>query len=322
MSHQEAPNRLTVSKLVNGLYNYDGHKDLGDHGMRRYHPFSMEFDSTPMDLKEPGPDWSDEAKRAGLERRARLVEHLEARYGARNIETVVRNLHDLGPKNMSLISYHNTMYEQARTAFVVGAYYPALLAACALAERILNHLILDLRQFYLASSHYRKVHEKKSFDNWQFAVNVLTDWKVLVEGVGQKFLDLTILRNRSVHFNLETYDTTRDDALSALLSVGEIISDQFGYFRRQPWFIKDTPGAQFISRAYENDPFVRTYLIPASGFVGPLYGMHIMPQGNWIHLDYDDYGDGLLNDEDFAKAFRERDHNQVVTIAMTRSQAK
>lgn len=36
----------------------------------------------------------------------------------------------------------------------------------------------------------------KSFDNWS---TVLTDWKVLVDGVGAEFLMLGELRNRSIH---------------------------------------------------------------------------------------------------------------------------
>ncbi len=35
---------------------------------------------------------------------------------------------DLGYKGMSLVTYHNAMYRQARSAFIVGSYYPALVA--------------------------------------------------------------------------------------------------------------------------------------------------------------------------------------------------
>ena len=82
----------------------------------------------------------------------------------------------------------------------------------------------------------------------------------------------------------------------------------------QPWFIENTPGAQFVKRAYEGDPFVRAYLIPLSGFVGPLYGMELTQNG-WQHLDCADYGDGELSDEDFATHYRERDLRRLYPAA-------
>ncbi len=144
-------------------------------------------------------------------------------------------------------------------------------------------------------------------------VSVLTGWKVLVDGVGSEFLALGELRNRSIHFDPETYHSLREDALAALRRLNTIIAKQFGYFGRQPWFIENTPGAQFIKRAYENDPFVRAYLIQRSGFVGPLYGMELTPEGFWRHLDYIDYGDEDLTDDEYARRYRERDPAKVVS---------
>jgi hypothetical protein len=134
--------------------------------------------------------------------------------------------------------------------------------------------------------------------------------------VGEDFLVLSDLRNRSIHFNPETYTSLRADALVALKRLDEIIARQFGYFGFQPWFIANTPGAQFVKRAYEDEPFVRTYIIPGSGFVGPLYGMEFGQNGRWYHLDYADYGDEELDDEEFARRYRERDPETVVSRAM------
>jgi len=145
---------------------------------------------------------------------------------------------------------------------------------------------------------------------------VLEDWKVLAIGVGEDFLALFGLRSRSVHLSPETYSTMRGDTLSALRTLGKVISGQFGYFGRQPWFTENTPGAQFIKREWEDGPFVRAYIIPRSGFVGPGYGMDHSPNGLWQHLDYDDYGDRMIEDDQFVKAHRERDPNMVVTHEM------
>lgn len=312
----EVPARLTIKHLRNGVYQHADHAGLCDRRMRRYHPFSFDFDSTPHDLEDPKDEWPDERKEQHSARRAEMIERLKLEYGTRDIEEVVANMRDLGGKGMSLITYHNQMHEQARRAFVTGAYYPALVAACALGERILNHLILDLRDFFKSSPHYKRVYRSESFDNWGFAVQVLEDWAVLADGVGAGFHVLAGLRNRSVHFDPDTYTTMRDDALEALLTLGRIIGKQFGYFRWQPWFIAHTPGSQFVRRDWEDHPFVRTYIIPRSGLVGLLYGMELSADGYWRHLDYDDYGDGDLSDEQFAKAHRERDPAMVVTREM------
>ena len=99
----------------------------------------------------------------------------------------------------------------------------------------------------------------------------------------------------------------------ALKRLNVILARQFGFFGHQPWFIEGTAGAQFIKRGFEAHAFVRKYLIPHSGFIGPLYGMDRTPEGQWHHLDHADYGDAELTDEEFAKQHRERDPEKVVT---------
>lgn len=304
--------RKTIANSGQGLYDQSVHAELADRGFRRYHPFSFDFDSTPLSLDETEDHWEDHVKDTHRRNRTQQIERLKQRYGSEQIDVVVKNLVDLGAKSMSLLTYHNEFHEQARRAFAIGAYYPALVAACALGERILNHLILDLRDDFKCSPHYRKVYRKDSFDSWPFAVSVLADWHVLVPGVDAEFLALGERRNRSIHFDPKTYTSLREDALAALKRLNAIIAKQFGYFGSQPWFIENTPGAQFIKREFETNPFVRAYILPRAGFVGPLYGMELTAHG-WQHLDYADYGDGQLSDDDFAKHYRERDIAKVVS---------
>lgn len=316
-----AASAITVADLPRGLYDHEEHTSVRDRGRRRYHPFGFDFDSTPMSLEDPGENWGEEAKALHDANRRREIERLKADYGERRLQQVIQDTKDLGSKAFSIISYHNLMHEQARRAFVSGLYFPALVAACALGERILNHLILDLRDHYKSSPHYRRVYRGKSFDDWRFAARVLEDWGVLLPHVGSAFIELATLRNRSVHFNPATYNTMREDALSALKTLGRIIQLQFGVFGRQPWFIENTPGAQFIKRDFEGLPFVRTYIVPLSGFVGVDFGMDHTERG-WRHLDYDDYGPGDIDDAEYARLYRERDHSTVVTREMVERAAR
>ncbi|UCI23982.1 hypothetical protein [Mesorhizobium sp. B2-8-5] len=250
--HAESPvseRFTTVADLPRGLYDHQGHPSVCDRGRRRYHPFAYDFDSTPMSLDDPGEHWDEKVKALHTDNRDKAIDRLKAEYGERRHAQVVQDTKGLGAKAFSVVSYHNLMHEQARRAFVSGLYFPALVAACALGERILNHLILDLRDHYKASPHYRRVYRSESFDDWRFAVRVLEDWGVLLPDVCPVFIELATLRNRSVHFNPATYETMREDALSALKTIGRIIQRQFGAFAGQPWFIENTPGAQFIKRS-------------------------------------------------------------------------
>jgi len=65
----------------------------------------------------------------------------------------------------------------------------------------------------------------------------------------------------------------------------------------------------------KNVPFVKTYIVPLSGFVGVEYGMDLTERG-WRHLDHHDYGPGDVDDAEYARLYRERDHSKVVTREM------
>src|SRR5882762_6140730 len=182
--------------------------------MRRYFVpgyFGL-WDARVHHIDLPEDHWEENVKSLHLENRARVLEALEREYGSEGIEIKIKNFREIGDSPMSIVSYHNLFFRQARQSFVIGAYYPALIAACALAERILNHLILDLREHFRSSRSYKKVHDKESIDDWDRAADVLEDWKVLEPGVSENFRKLKLIRHRSIHFNAQTYQRVREDA--------------------------------------------------------------------------------------------------------------
>ena len=168
---------------------------------------------------------------------------------------------EIGTKPVSVLSYHNDFFHQVRQAYVLGACYPALVGACALGERILNHLILDLRQFYVRTPRYKHVSRKDSFNDWSTPIDTLEDWEVLLPAAVIEFRALMQLRHRSIHFNITTYDTVKGDALAAILHMRSIIEHQFGSFSAAPWFISGTIGHAFVKKEFENNAFVRTYFL-------------------------------------------------------------
>lgn len=284
---------------------------VSDRGVRRFRIFSFDFDSRPRDLLDaPGGSWSEEAREQWQRRREQLVASLSADFGSHNIDRKVEDFAAFGAKPFSIVAHHNAMFNHIRTAFVSGAYYAALTGACALGERILNHLILDLRDHFKATPQYKHVYRKDSFDRWSTVIDTLEAWQVLLPEVVVTFRELEQLRNRSIHFNLDTASQLRADALSAAGLLTRAIEKQFGAFGLQPWFIDGTLGAGFIKRDWENNPFVAHYYCTKNVCVGPFHSIDLHPVHGWRFVDHPDYGQfGIdsLTDEQFKDAFNEHD---------------
>lgn len=271
----------------------------------------MDFDTRQILLTIQIQDaWDEDVKALHRQNAERVRRGLLYEFGEFNSELKANNFIDIDTKPFSVLAYHNSFFDQIRSAFVIGAYYPALVGACTLAERILNHLIIDLRPFYPASAEYKRVYRKSSFDDWRLPISVLTAWNVLLPEAATEFEALMPLRHRSIHFNAETYLNLRDDALAAILHVRKIIDQQFSSHALRPWFIKGTTGHVFIRKDFEEHPFIKTYFIPRCPFVGPLFGLGHGPNG-WEVYDYPDYGVGDWTDQEFAAEYNQRDPAKV-----------
>ena len=293
-----------------------------DAGRRRYLCFSFDFD-TRAALREGAiqEGWDDQARKSFEKHLSSLRRNLAEEFGEHDLDRKIENFKAIGTIPLSVLSYHNTFFRQLRAAYVVGAYYPALVGACTLGERILNHLMLDLREFYKETEQYtEKVASSRTFDNWPTMINALEAWGVLLPDVTKEFRALYKMRGRSVHFNIKTPDIVNDDALAAIRHLRSIIEQQFAGFGRAPWIIPGTLGHAFIRKEFETNPFVMTYFLPNFNFVGPLFGMAWTPDG-WLIDDHRDYGDGIWTDEEFAREFNERDPAKVVAPPPSAGQA-
>lgn len=302
--------RLTIDR-VDQNQPMDGWKPrLADYGRRRHLSYTMDFDTRVHSLEPAGEDWSEEVKRLHEQNKALTRQSLSHEFGTDRIETKIANFIAIGSKPFSVLAHHTRLFDEVRRAFVIGAYYPALVGACALGERILNHLILDLRDAYKHTPEYKTVQRKDSFADWRIPIAALEAWRVLLPEAAAEFRALMPLRHRSIHFNLSTYQTLREDALAAVHHLREIIDRQFTAFGVRPWFIKGTRGHLFIKREWEENPFIKTYYLPTCPFVGPYFAISFA-DGLRFH-DQPDYGDGAWTDEEFAAVFEARTPEQVV----------
>ena len=156
--------------------------------MKRYRVFGLDFDSRPLMLtREIQETWEENVKSLHRENKEKLTQELLDEFGSRAAEWKMKNFADLGPLPMSILAFHNKFIHQIRTAFVMGGYYPALTATCALGERILNHLILLLRDDFSGTLEYKRVYDKQSFDNWLLPIEVLESWNVLLPKAVESF---------------------------------------------------------------------------------------------------------------------------------------
>lgn len=233
--------------------------------------------------------------------RESTIAGLKAEYGENQIEQKIQNFIDLGPKPISIIAFHNAFFSQVRDAFVVGSYYPALTGACTLGERILNNLILALREDFRSSPEYRKIYRKDSFDDWTLAINTLVTWNVLLPSVASNFREMMVMRHNAIHFHPETDQNAKELALDAIKCLQKIIREQFSGFGPQPWFITSIPGEIYIKKEWEDKPFIKTVYLNNGVLVGPKHKIASMhPRIHVVDPDYGKQGPEI-SDDDFSR---------------------
>lgn len=273
--------------------------------MKRYRTLPSDFDFRANILKVKIEDsWTAQIKQTWEESKVVVFNGLLQQYGVVSAQAKLRNFSDLGEAPHSIYAFHNHFFHQVRNAFVMEAYYPALTGACALGERILNHLLLTLRDSYKSRPEYKHAFRKKSFDDWDIVITTLRDWEVLRPEVAVVFQELHVIRNKTIHFRPEIDHGDRDMAILAIQLLAQIISLQFGAFGDHPWFIPNTPGVSFLKKSAENNPFIKAIYIPRCVHVGPCHKLELS-DNKWVVIDKN-YPDRKITDAEFAALFSEK----------------
>ena len=236
--------------------------------MKRHRIVGFDFDSRALLLEPVSDAASDEAKALHIANQKRIVGQLQSSFGATGFEEKKRRFVQLGLKPFSVVAFHNRFLREARNSYVSGYSYAALTAISSLGERVLNHLVLGLRDQFKGTSSYRKVYRKDSFDNWSVAIDALVDWGVLTKNAEVAFRDLEKRRNFALHFNVEVEERTEEFALEAIRAFEKVVTSQFGALSESPWIFW-VPGETYICREAETNPFVKLVYLPNCMFVGP-----------------------------------------------------
>ena len=267
--------------------------------MKRYRVVPKTFDLTAnllISLEESMKiNPSDEL----IEKINQVKENYGVRYGVLNLESKLDNIRSIGVNPFSIVSYHNSLIQQIRDSFITGNYYPALTGACALGERILNHLILDLRLYFQPVDSNEPIFNNRAFSNWRDMISKLDEWNVLLPEVSKSFKKLKDIRNKSLHFSQSLPSKLREVALEALILIQNIIANQFSAFGLQPWFIPNVPGESYLKREWETMPFIKEYYLKINSYyMGPSHKVKsIQP---WDFED-DVYPEEEITDEKFVE---------------------
>lgn len=271
----------------------------------------MSFDTRSSQItNEINADWEPEVITQHENNRQRVRVQLIHEYGNADHDRKIEDYAALGSAPWSAVDRHSLFLDQVRDSFTFGAYYPALVGACALGERILNEMVIRLRGSYATHPATTKaVAINKSFPDWATCIDALVKWGVIDDPLGTKFNNLRKFRNRSVHYGTHLADSdARDDALTAIMLIQDIIQLLFQPYGGPPRFIVGTSGHTFLSLSSENEPFVREFLLPRAVLVSPTFDMPFNMAEGWFDvLDDETYQERFptLNDEEFAKHRRD-----------------
>lgn len=269
--------------------------------MKRYRILHFDFNSSAQSFEAIDESWDENVKNCHIENRRRATERLRLRYGEQWLDNKIQNFIELQSKPFSVAAFHNKFLEQVRNAYVVDSYYPALTGACALGERILNHMIILLRDYHKATPEYKRLYRKKSFDDWPPVIDALESWGELLPGAASKFRCLKEKRNNAIHFNPETDHNDKVLALEAIHLIQDIVAMQFSAVGPQPWYFY-VPGEVYIKKEWENKPLIKHIFIPSSLRVGPCHNVEsVFPLQ--VADDFS-YENTEISDEEFCRLRR------------------
>ena len=301
--------------------------------MKRYRVCSFDFDSRATILDtEMKDEWEDKVKLQHRKNIKQIESGIIEEFGVLNAKEKMDRFKEVGPKPFSIIAYHNLLLNQIRESYIQGAFYPALTSTCTLGERILNHLILDLRDEYKNESikeenhpckdckEFNNLKEKgliktefdiftcKNCSNWNLMIDNLVKWNILNSDVEELFKKLAKKWHKSIHFNPNTIPNLKADSLEAIEIFQEIIKKLFPAFGS--CFIP-TKGEFFLKKELESKPFIKKYYLPNCKLVSPFHEVKtVIP--HFIIEDIPSVEEKEVTDEEFIKLREEFKKNGIL----------
>jgi hypothetical protein len=248
--------------------------------------------------------WEPGIKKMWEENKVGVQADLVSELGSKGFESKLENYRAMGPAPWSVVFEHTALLGQIRSSFAHGGFYPALVGACALGERLLHQLVLTLRaDFVNHPATTKRVRAGKLGNEWGTLIHVLEGWGILEKEVADVYRELERRRHAAVHFDPGLQAATREAALSALLSLQQIVEHVFEPHGGPPRYIAGTGGASYIALEAEKEPLVRRIFIPNCALVSPSHRLEANDSapGEWRIYDDVDFPSDPLTDKQFAQ---------------------
>lgn len=165
---------------------------------RRYRPIRFTFDTRNVILDvEIQDEWDPETTSMWEKNKAQVRAELVAEHGPTDGAQKLDNYRAMGPAPWSVVFEHSALLAQIRSSFTHSAFYPALVGACALGERLLHQLALALRVDFLNHpSTTKRVRSGNLGNEWGSLITVLHAWGVFDEDVADLYHELERRRQR------------------------------------------------------------------------------------------------------------------------------
>lgn len=173
-------------------------------------------------------DWQELDKQLWANNQRLVKEQLLNDFGVSNGDQKLADFIALGIMPFSVIVSHNSILHQVRDAFTAGTYYPALVSAVSLGERILNQILLGLRDDFKDNDKTKLIRGKNTTDNWPRAIEIIKAWGVFDDDLAKDYLALYKLRVAAVHYlNPGLDNDSREEALDAIILLQKIVERRF-----------------------------------------------------------------------------------------------
>lgn len=255
----------------------------------RINPFYIDFDSRSNILQFKEEDFSDNVFKTQYINTQNIIRtQIINKYGSPQ-ERLKRYI-ELGKiKPSSIIGHHNKLLEEICDSYIIGADYPALVSACTFGERLLNHLILNLRENYKGvvpkeeslcknMKVYSKIFTSQNCSNWKIMINTLSEWGVFYHPeIKDNYLKLKKIRDTYIHFNkIENHQEITEKARESITYINNIVDKLFGiHFKDSFCFITGVGGELYLKKELEESPFFKKYYMqePIMTKVSPYHQM-------------------------------------------------
>jgi hypothetical protein len=234
-----------------------------------------------------------------LQENPQLKSEIALQYGLLDIENKTKRYLEYEPPNMCIIIEYLNILHSISDSYVLGSFYPTLTGACSLGERIFNIIILKLRDYYKAHPLYKHVHSKDSINDWEKAINILVEWKIIDKELEIDYRKLAKLRNESIHFG--NIKDIQDSSLNALKIVMLITDKLFG-LKNDLYFW--CPGEIYVKKEKEPEPFVREFILPNCVLLGYKHSTvetKDNPKYSFRYQDRYDYESCQVSDEEYRR---------------------